>query len=1000
MPKNMGPYLPVPSFQIGPISGEPETSPNTWEKTFVTEPSTSPGGTRFVILHFTGALLPADNRLEVELGYDMDVFTNLSGSEFWTRPINVDEVMSVTLRYIVDGSASGGATLTGYGRGESGIYGEPSNPDYYNQTNPDLFLKDDVYDEPFYETRGLCGEINWENVACLIDGSLEKDVALRTCITIMIKPVSGSEDLKVNCCSGTLIDNDLVLTAAHCFPSSDSVEVASGSVTFDFQTTCEGGRPSGYAPRFFKIKRMERCGWERTEGDTRGTLDYSILKIETPPTGLDFGPLGMRPDLPAIGEDALVGHHPQGVVKKMGNRHTDPRGSVAVIESYSSEGGHAIGFGVDLTSGSSGSGLIDAAGNVMGVNIWSGHCENKALASSSILNDITTDPPPPRARDVFLVFDRSGSMSMPGSVPGVTKMEEARSAAALFLQLIRSDAGDRAGLVSFSTAPVLDYDLHDVNAGSKSDLIGGPPYISGLVGGLAPGGTTSIGGGLRTAQQRLPDPLPENNVPNILLLTDGLQNTPPMIEEVVHELGATQLSIIGFGTEASLNGHLLTRLARDHGGNYTRAGSGLELQKFFVLSFGNIFESGTSMDPDYFLGAEQDEAKPVPLLVCGEDSLTVAVGWDRFEANLKLELETPGGSRVSAEAPGVVSVTGRSWTFIRLSLPIDGERDGQWKIHVSRTTYPGVEFPPPPTDVHYFISTVIKGGAWLRPIIEQKTVYTGDTINPRVILRERSGNIPRKATIKVTVTAPAEGTGNLLTESGLQTAVNIDGDQVDVRTSTLLAMEQTSTQPLIPTIRQTFTLYDDGLHDDGAMDSDGIFGNPLEDLTRFEGNYTFHAQASFGLDCTTVREASWSMYVGLGIDHDNTTINTEDAGSLPDGRRRLQVLITPRDRYGNHLGPGRTETLQVDCQQGGEFLGPIRDMGEGTYLVDMAWPADANIPPGLIVSQPGRRPFAVCDVTSGGSEEKPCRYLKLLLIFSLTLSLVLLVLLIILLSQQ
>ena len=72
---------------IGPGSGSPPTSPNVWAIDFAHTPA--PGGTKLLILHFRNVTLPGANRLEVDLGYDIDVFTSADGGEFWTRPVNV-----------------------------------------------------------------------------------------------------------------------------------------------------------------------------------------------------------------------------------------------------------------------------------------------------------------------------------------------------------------------------------------------------------------------------------------------------------------------------------------------------------------------------------------------------------------------------------------------------------------------------------------------------------------------------------------------------------------------------------------------------------------------------------------------------------------------------------------------------------------------------------------------------------------------------------------------
>src|SRR5260370_20492074 len=184
-----------------------------------------------------------------------------------------------------------------------------------------------------------------------------------------------------------------------------------------------------------------------------------------------------------------------------------------------------VGFSCRVDHGSSGSSVFDALGRIVAnLSRFDG-----GQSITSIWNDFTTEPPPVRDIDVVLVFDRSGSMSLPGFAGAATKIEEARRAAALFVSLLRTDHTHRVGLVSFSTKPSSDYALAGVGIGTstKMDLIGPiPPATAGLVGGITPGGSTTIGSGLRTALGQVPMPSPTTNTRAILLMTDGLEHHP------------------------------------------------------------------------------------------------------------------------------------------------------------------------------------------------------------------------------------------------------------------------------------------------------------------------------------------------------------------------------------------------------------------------------------------------------------------------------------------
>ncbi len=922
-------------------------------------PLVPPGGIKFVLLHFVNAALPPGNRLEVQLGYGTDVFTEDDGTEFWTRPVDVAALGgSVPIEYVPSGAASGGVQLVSYGRGERH---EESLPNHDSYSNSDPFLVDGDYTEPQYDPYWFCGTNptpppNWEDVVCIPAGDIRKTVAASVCILV---DVHGDH---VSTCSGTLIAPDLVITAGHCVDDPD-VQIPTMSVTFDYETQCGGGKPMGYAPVFHKVLRAVEYG---TLG--AGPLDYMIVQIRVPDGGLGIPPIPMRTDLPPVGTQVFGIHHPNGAVKKV-SRKSSEYATVTALEAW------GIRTNIDVSGGSSGSGLFDATGQFVGVLSNGGKCNLSYAPSDAILNDIAATPVPAPERDVMVVFDRSGSMSMDAGT-GQTKMEEARDAASLFVRLLREQAGHRIGLVSFSTTasnPV-DYALKQVNDNHKEDLVGPSPYTTGIVGDLTPDGNTTIGGGLAAAVSAFPAPTPNANERTILLLTDGLQNTSPMIENVTSSLEGTDLSAIGFGTESSLNGALLTQLAQSHDGIYMRAGDGLDLKKFFALAFGDIFEAGTLSDPPYVLGDGRYEAEPIPFQVCEETRVTVVLGWESVSSPLWLTLETPSGKIVGIDDKTVEGDRGRTWAFMRLELPHERERDGTWKIRVFRPRGGG-EFPGPAPEARFFVTVLATGGPVLRVKDKRTRYFTGDRVNPLVALARPDGYPPHDASVSLVVTRPTASVGTILSQSGLRSSTGADA--IPPRFATLQQLEKEHGGPLVPYEGVTRRLYDDGTHEDGAMEPDGVFGNPWDDLLLHEGNYTFRAVATFGHECSATREVSWSVHVAIGIDPGKTGIDVRELGTLPDGRTHIRVSITPRDRYGNALGPGCLDELDVQGQPGTEPIGETIDAGNGTYEQDAAWDPGSGEPPRVGIAQPGR-PAVVVEgdrpADGGGVPTRPESY--------------------------
>ncbi len=927
------------ALHIGPDSGDPQTAPNTWEKNLVHDPA--PSGTKFVIIHFMNVTLPAANRLEVDLGYDTDVFTSADGGEFWTRPVDVTQVgggTTVPIRYVTNGAGSGGAFVDRYARGESL---QSYKPGHDSITNCDPFLPgpwvEPVFPHgpgttvPKYDPLWICDKATppvWENVRCAAAADVRRTVSRSVGMIVTVHPPSEEHPAEsVGTCSVTLIDSDLVVLAGHCI-AEHPFEVPTSSVTFDYEVTCGGAVLPAYDAVFYKVIRLVKYRYS----DGR---DYAILQLRGAPP---ISPVPLRTVAPPAGEAMFGVHHPNGAVKKVGPSGS---GSVPVVST-----GSMVNVNLDVAGGSSGSGLFDMSGRIVGVLAAGGPCSLSYSAMATMVADPILVPDPPSERAVMLVIDRSGSMS--GSVGGGNvKIDEARDAAELFVSMLRT-TGNQAGLVSFSSnasSPV-DRSLSNVTNGLKNQL------INTVIPGITPGGRTSIGDGLAAARDQFPAP---GAIPrSILLLSDGMENEPQAIADV-SGLEGIQITAIGFGTESNLDGPRLTELAQTHGGFYKRAGNGLALRKFFALAFGEIFEAGALADPDLHLPADQREGQDVPFHVCGEEAVTVIVGWDTSEAPLLLELRTPNGQLVDLAGAGVEAESGDTWRFARVELPQAGERDGVWTARVVRQRRGNTEFPPPPVAVNYFISVNARGGPSLRPFVETHRLYTGDVLHPKVILQYPDETVPRGGKVTLSLQRPAASVGTILSRHGLRSAAVVDGDTIPARQATLRAIEQSTGAPVTEYVEEIHTLSDDAAGAGTFMPA-GLFGKRLEEVLVVEGNYTFHAKARFGIACASTREVQWTYHVRVGIDPDETTVEAVPSGSGPDGDR-VRVIVTPRDRYGNHVGPGAGEELDVSPLPGCTLVGDLTDLGDGRYAQEVECHGEGS--PGVSVTQPGRDPVVL-----------------------------------------
>jgi hypothetical protein len=294
----------------------------------------------------------------------------------------------------------------------------------------------------------------------------------------------------------------------------------------------------------------------------------------------------------------------------------------------------------------------------------------------------------PRAA-VVLVMDRSGSMSEDAG-DGTTKVGKLRESARVFVDAMLP--GDGIGLVRFDDTAQRLMDVEDV--GPLSSGAGRAAAIGHIEGsGLDPAGATSIGGGVQEGKLALDAavaPVPYS-VKAMVVLTDGIENRPPMLSAVGSSITANTFAI-GLGLPYNISVAALNTLTQGHSGYLLVTGTltpdqRTRLTKYFLQILAGITNASVVLDPAGQLGYGVEQR--IPFMLSDAD-----FGFDAFLLTpvpwaVDYELETPDGrvidSGVVSSLPTAALVVGDAAAFYRVALPAlpddpAGSHAGAWQL--------------------------------------------------------------------------------------------------------------------------------------------------------------------------------------------------------------------------------------------------------------------------------------------------------------------------------
>ena len=196
---------------------------------------------------------------------------------------------------------------------------------------------------------------------------------------------------------------------------------------------------------------------------------------------------------------------------------------------------------------------------------------------------------------------------------------------------------------------------------------------------LDPGGDTSIGAGVVSGKAALDAgqaaASPPFDVLSMLVLTDGEENTAPMLADVGSSITANTFAV-GLGQPENISTAALNTLTQNHNGYLLVTGTltpdqAARLNKYFLQVLAGVTNANVVLDPHGVLTA--GAVHKIPFQVAETEYGLDVFALTQFPWALDFELETPDGTLINPASTSslmnVQYVQTAGLAYYRLSLP-------------------------------------------------------------------------------------------------------------------------------------------------------------------------------------------------------------------------------------------------------------------------------------------------------------------------------------------
>ncbi len=383
---------------------------------------------------------------------------------------------------------------------------------------------------------------------------------------------------------------------------------------------------------------------------------------------------------------------------------------------------------------------------------------------------------------VMLALDQSASMDDPAGTSGVKRIDVLKDAARTFVETIQQNHGvglirfdDVAHAVNDATFPglavtrILSNDIFDLGRVQATQAVNNHH--------TNPLGSTSVGNGVELARQVLNAvPAGDYDQKAMIVFTDGLENTPKSIADVIGSIDSRTFAI-GLGNEFQVNTTALRQLANSTGGSLQLTGlltSSIDdyfrTRKFFLQILAGVTNTNIIVDPPGFIAP--GTTVRIPFVVNEADIDCTVLLMTDFNV-VDMTLETPHGDLIDAGSAAAVGVThnvGTQSRIYRFTLPVaigGGARSGTWNavLSVNRDQFVKTLTTLREQKKEQLVSFATHGARYCVTVhtysnlrmtasIEQSSFTPGSDLGLRAALSEYGLPVERRSQIEVELTRP------------------------------------------------------------------------------------------------------------------------------------------------------------------------------------------------------------------------------------------------------